>query len=396
MRVLFIPAPAVGHAFPMVPLAWAFRAAGDEVMFVTGGDGLAVSQAGLPAVDALPGRTTRDLYEQFCRELPDLFLPPEGNPVVALNGRKPRIVAAWDPIVDTHVAAAERVSPDLVVYDPIFGVGPLVAAKLGIPAVALGFTICRYGPELLGELPAGVALRRHGLQLPDSIHTIDLAPPSLVERPASPWPMRYVPYNGGSVQPDWLLAPTPRPRVAVSFGSLEDAHRSGSLARLAAAAVEIDAEFVIGCADLGRVEASELPPNLKIVGWIPLSALLPTCEAAIHHGGSGSALTCCALGIPQLVLPEGLTDAAAEAELLRVRGAAMVLDGDQLDAEALRELLCDDELRRVAGELRAEIAGLPSPADLVPRLAALAGRDRDIIQVGADRRTAVPEAAGRA
>jgi UDP:flavonoid glycosyltransferase YjiC (YdhE family) len=341
------------------------------VVCVTAGDGLGVSNAGLAVVDALPGRTTRDLYEHFVENHPDLFVPAEGNPVVALGERKARIVATWDPFVDAHVEAAERLAPDLVVYDPIFGVGPLVAAKLEIPAVALGFTICRYSPELLRELPAGIAFRRHGLEVPDGIPTIDLAPPSVTEPPASPLAMRYVPYNGGAVLPEWLFEPPQRPRVAVSFGSLEQAHGSGSLARLAVAAEAVDAEFVIGSDDPDRIPASELPPNLRIVGWIPLNALLPTCVAAIHHGGSGSALTCCALGIPQLALPEGLTDASAEAELLRLRGAAIVLDGDELDAPALRELLADGDLRRVAAELREEIAELPSPAELVPRLAAL-------------------------
>jgi len=367
-----MPAPAVGHVFPMVPLAWAFRAAGHDVVFVTGGDGLRVAQAGLPVLDAMPGQTTMDLYQQFVRDHPGLFVPAEGNPVVALNERKSRIVACWDPCVDGHVVMAERVAPDLIVYDPIFAVGALAAAQLGVPAVALGFTICRYRPAMLRDLPAGAAFRRYGLDVPDDIQTIDLAPPSLAERPPSPLAMRYVPYNGGAELPDWVLEPAERPRVAVSFGSLEQAHGSGSLARLATAAAGVDAEFVIGSDDPDRVPPAELPANVHVVGWIPLNSLLPTCTAAIHHGGSGSALTCCSLGVPQMALPEGLTDASAEAELLRVRGAAMVLDEDELDAAALRELLGDDELRRAAGELAAEMAALPSPAELVPRLAAIA------------------------
>jgi UDP:flavonoid glycosyltransferase YjiC (YdhE family) len=376
-----MPAPAVGHVFPMVPLAWAFRAAGHDVVCVTGGDGLEVARAGIPALDALPGRTTRDLYQQFVRDLPDLFVPAKGNPLVALNERKARIVAAWDPVVDAHVELAERVRPDLVIYDPIFAVGPLVAAKLEIPAAALGFTICRYGPELLRDVPAAVAFRRYGLSVPSDIQTIDLAPPSLVEQPPSPLRMRYVPYNGGAVLPDWVLEPPGRPRVAVTFGSLEQAHGSGSLARLAAAARDVDAEFLIASGEPARPAAGELPPNVRIVGWIPLNALLGTCAAAIHHGGSGSALTCCALGVPQIALPEGLTDASAEAELLRVRGVAMVLEGDELDAVALRELLTDAGLRRAAGELEAEIADLPSPADLVPRLVAFA---EGVLETGGD------------
>jgi UDP:flavonoid glycosyltransferase YjiC (YdhE family) len=390
MRVLFMPAPAVGHVFPMVPLAWALRAAGHDVVFVTGGDGLQVAKAGLPALDAMPGQSTMDLYQQFVHDHPDLFVPAEGNPVDELNVRKSRIVACWDPCVDGHVEMAERVAPDLIVYDPIFAIGALAAAKVGVPAVALGFTICRYSPDMLRELPAGAAFRRYELDVPDDIQTIDLAPPSLAEDPPSPLAMRYVPYNGGAELPDWVLEPAERPRVAVSFGSLEQAHGSGSLARLAGAAAEVDAEFVIGSGEPGRVPPAELPGNVKVVGWIPLNSLLPTCAAAIHHGGSGSALTCCSFGVPQMALPEGLTDASAEAELLRVRGAAMVLDGDELDAGALRKLLGDDGLRDAAGELAAEMAALPSPAELVPRLAALAERGTP---AGRDARVAAPAGA---
>jgi UDP:flavonoid glycosyltransferase YjiC (YdhE family) len=373
VRVVFVAAPAVGHTFPMVPLAWAMRAAGHDVVFVTGGDGLAVSQAGLPAIDALPGRTTRDLYEQFVRDLPQLFTPVEGDPVTCLRARKPAIVAAWDPVVDSHLAMAERARPDLLMYDPIFGVGPLVAARLGVAAVALGFTICRYDPDLLRSPPAAVAFERHRLEVPDDIPTIDLAPPSLVEGPPSPLQLRYIPYNGGAVLPDWLLAPPPRERVAVSFGSLEQAHGSGSLKRLADAAADVDTEFVVAAAEPNPSERGELPPNVRFVGWVPLNALLPTCVAAIHHGGSGSALTCCALGVPQMVLPENIADASAEAELLRVRGVAMVLDNDELNSFTLRELLSDEKLRAASRDVQHEISNLPLPADLVPQLVEIAG-----------------------
>ena len=67
MRALFIASPGVGHAFPMVPLAWALRADGHEVLVATAADGLAVAQAGLPVVDLLPGldrRARADPYRQ--------------------------------------------------------------------------------------------------------------------------------------------------------------------------------------------------------------------------------------------------------------------------------------------------------------------------------------------
>lgn len=370
MRVVVLSAPSLAHAFPMVPLAWALRSAGHEVIFVAGGDALAVANAGLPVLDALPGRTTSDMLIEFMRDLPEFYEPLGDDPLQALNARKPYHVAAWDRYVDPHVRLAEQVRPDLVVYDAIFGVGAIVAARLGIPAIAQSIALTRYSPELLRELPGGVSLRRYGLQVPEGIPTVDIAPPSLVEGPPGEFAMRYVPYNGGSVLPDWLLTPPERPRIAVTFGSL-DATRQliRYIDRIASVAVEVDAEFVVTLGERSASVPDDVPPNVRITRWVPLNALLPTCAAAIHHGG-GTSLTCCALGIPQLVMAGPET--AGEAELLRARGVAHVLPNVEraLDAEVIREVLYDDKLHRAAAEIQEEIADLPTPSELLPRLLA--------------------------
>lgn len=54
MRVMFIATPGVGHVFPMVPLAWAFRAAGHDVLMATGQLGMAAINAGLDVADITP------------------------------------------------------------------------------------------------------------------------------------------------------------------------------------------------------------------------------------------------------------------------------------------------------------------------------------------------------
>jgi UDP:flavonoid glycosyltransferase YjiC (YdhE family) len=367
MRVLFLPAPAVGHTFPLVPLAWAFRAAGHEAVFATGGDGLAVAQAGLPVLDALPGRTTQEMLAGFAEALPDLFAPLSGEPLAAMDARKPEIVAAWDPLVDAHLAMAERIRPDLVIYDPIFAVGAVVAAALDVPAVAHAVTISRYEADLVREMPAAVSLRRHGLDAPDRIRTIDVAPPSLAEGVAPDLVMRYVPYNGAGVLPDWLLAMPARPRVAVTSGSTYGTR--AFLGRMARIATDTpDVEYVLTMGNEPVEPPADLPGNVRLTGWVPLNALLRTCAAAIHHGGDGTLLTCCVFGVPQLVLPN-TPDEVVNAELMLVRGAAHVLRSEEnLDSAAVRDLLGSSKLSAVAGELRAEIEALPSPAETVTRL----------------------------
>jgi UDP:flavonoid glycosyltransferase YjiC (YdhE family) len=368
MRVVVLPAPALPHAFSMVPLAWAFRSAGHEVVFVAGGDALAVANAGLPVVDALPGRTTSEMLVEFMRDLPELYEPLGEQPLRTLSERKALHLAAWDRYVDPHVRLAEQLRPDLVLYDSIFGVGAIVSAKLGIPAIAQSIALTRYSPDLLRDLPGAMSLRRYGLTLPEGIPTVDIAPPSVVEGPPGDFAMRFVPYNGGSVLPDWVLAQPDRPRIAVTFGSL-DATRQlvRYVDRVAAVAAEVDAEFVVTLAEQGGSPPVDVPANVRITRWVPMNALLGTCSAAVHHGGATS-LTCCAVGIPQLVLPGPET--AGEAELLRRRGVARVLrDVDsELDTVAIRALLNDEGLHRAAAEVRAEIADLPTPSDLLPRL----------------------------
>jgi UDP:flavonoid glycosyltransferase YjiC (YdhE family) len=371
MRVLFMPAPAIGHAFPMVPLAWAFRGAGHEAIFVTGGDGLSVKDAGLAVLDALPGRTTLGMLQEFARDLPELFTPAPGRSVETLDERKPKIVAAWDPIVDPHVALAEQVKPDLVVYDPIFAVGPIVAAKLGIPCVAHGVSISRFGPELLRELPGSVALERHGVKVPEGIKTIDVVPPSLSEGPPSEWGMRFVPYNGGGVLPDWALTPTEKPRIAVSIGSMRPrTSEYNYIDQVIETASSVDAEFVITLEDEDPELPRKLPDNVRNVKWIPLNVLLESCNAAIHHAGDGTTLTCLAMGVPQLLLPDA-PDGDAIADTLQGRGAAYVLHDDEVTPTLVNSLLGDEKLRQVTKEIQSEIASMPAPAEMVTQITGL-------------------------
>lgn len=82
-------------------------------------------------------------------------------------------------------------------------------------------------------------------------------------------------------------------------------------------------------------------------------------------------------GVPQLVLPR-MADQPANAAVVAARGAGLSLAPEETNAAsveaALLRLLRETGPARVAGEVRAEIAAQPSPADLVVRLASLAGR----------------------
>jgi UDP:flavonoid glycosyltransferase YjiC (YdhE family) len=370
MRVLFVATPGIGHAFPLVSLAWALRAAGHDVLFATASEALTVERAGLQVVDVAPGVTLQQLFGRLAEENPELVARMRSGQIADMRLAVTAFGRIANYLADDVLRAAETWHPDLVVYSQFQGCGLLAAAKLRVPAVEHGFGFARGTGtnELLREQMAA-SFERHGVDaLPDRLATIDVAPPSMLPTASDGWSMRYVPYNGGAVLPDWLMSRPDRPRIAVTLGTVAPRLTGlGPIGRIVAAAGDLDAEFVVALGSADTSELGELPDNVRMVGWMPLGALLPSCAAAVHHGGAGTTLTVLDAGVPQLVLPNG-ADRHINAQAVAERGAGMVGTDDDVDADLLGELLRDEKLRERAAEVRAEMSALPSPADLVPRL----------------------------
>jgi UDP:flavonoid glycosyltransferase YjiC (YdhE family) len=365
MKVLFMPLPGVGHTFPMVPLAWAMRTAGHDVTFLGGFDGLQVSNAGFPVVDGIPpGTRIEDLFPDVLEEAPDIFESMAHLTTEQILGLKPMVVKPWDIHVDSFVAAARQIGPDLIFFDPVFSAGLVAAAVLDVPAVGHGYMLVRFTPEFVRE-HAAEGFERHGVDLPKRRALIDLGPASLMEPGPATWQMRYVPYNGGGVLPAWLAEPPARPRVAVTLGTPLP-HRTSTerLAKVVRAAAQVDADFALTVGEATAEKLGPLPDNVRTTGWIPLFQLLQTCTAVIHHGGSGTMFTASAAGIPQLVLPEG-ADNDYNARRLRAYGCALVPTPGSIEADDIRALLSSVELRTAARNLRQEMEQMPTPAALV-------------------------------
>jgi UDP:flavonoid glycosyltransferase YjiC (YdhE family) len=74
-------------------------------------------------------------------------------------------------------------------------------------------------------------------------------------------------------------------------------------------------------------------------------------------------------GVPQLLALDPL-DRGNETTgpAVRKRGVGIVTTYDRVEAETLNRLLTDAALRTATAEVQAEIAELPTPAELVPRL----------------------------
>lgn len=412
MRVLFTSFAHDTHFFSMVPLAWALRAAGHEVRVasqpaLTG----TILGAGLTAVPVGDDHLLMEHWNQPWQadeniDFNDFYA--EDCPYEDLLGMFTRLVPGFfamannDSMVDALVDFARSWRPDLVVWEPLTWAGAVAARASGAAHARL-----LWGPDVLGraretflrrlaEQPAAHrddplgewltwTLDRFGQPFVEEATcgqwTIDQEPAGIRLRTGlRTVPVRYVPYNGPSVVPDWLRAPpSDRPLVCVTLG-VSDRNGLGrstvSTAELVEAAADLDVDVVATLNAGQREQLGTPPPNVRLVDFVPLHALLPRCAAIVHHGGAGTWSTALLNGVPQVLLPE-TWDSVLKADRLAALGAGRRLPVDGLTADGVREALTaalGAPCRAAAGRLRAEMLAEPAPSSVAPVLERLAGR----------------------
>ena len=111
---------------------------------------------------------------------------------------------------------------------------------------------------------------------------------------------------------------------------------------------------------------------------MPLSAVLPRCDAVLCHAGTGTTLAALAAGLPLVLVPQG-ADQFDNARACQRAGAARVLLPDQVTpaavGEAVSTVLRQDSSERAAALLLAtEIAAMPSAAEVAGALTSIAAR----------------------
>jgi UDP:flavonoid glycosyltransferase YjiC (YdhE family) len=383
MRILMMTSAVPTHFVTLVPMSWALRAAGHDVLVATQPDIVpTVRAAGLTVASVGDefdiGRHMRTLLTEGQRPLECFrrFLPEEMYWIGRVWMRHARVVMA------ENLDLVREFRPRLIVAEQLEYTSLLIGALEGIPVVHH-----RWGVDPISDIAlrdAQVELAdlagQYGLNgLPSPAEKLDPCPPTLQLPAVEPGtPVRYVPYNGNGELPEWRRRSPGLRRVAVSLGT----------ATLELNGVPHVRRVLQNCASLPDIEVlatfeeqwwpelGELPPQVRLVPPTPLHLFLDSCDAIVHHGGSGTALTATHLGLPQLVLPQ-LGDQFACAERLAAVGAGIGFDqvASQDDPamvpEALEALLSEPRYRKVAEELSREMAGMPAPAavaaDLVRR-----------------------------
>jgi UDP:flavonoid glycosyltransferase YjiC (YdhE family) len=353
--VLFVSAPLLGHAFPLVPLAQAVEAAGHEVMIATAGDALQVGRSGLTTSDLAPGFAFGRLAAATMLRHP-LVARHELAGTGGTRGVGLLFGAVNDRLSGALHALLAQWRPELVVHEPLAVAGAVAAAKAGIPAVLHENSLFD-GPSLVKA-----TARR---PLPSPAATISIAPPSVLPGRTG-WPMRAVPYAGGATAPDWLMKPAARPRIVVSRSTVPGPG-SGLMRAVVAAAAGVEADVILVRPDR---RLGQLPDNVQGVGWVSIPAVLATCAGIVHHGGAGTALAALDAGVPQLIV-NGAGDRRHNGKVVADRGAGLAADERDLSAALLTRLVTDRRLASAASEVSAEMRAMPASSELVPRLVAL-------------------------
>ncbi|RCV47600.1 activator-dependent family glycosyltransferase [Marinitenerispora sediminis] len=429
MRVLFTTFAEKSHLFPQVPMAWALHTAGHDVRVASQPDlADAITSTGLTAVSVGEPLNLSEAMEEVNEGLGEDadLADAETNAGLDMNELRPERLT-WDyvlgvftamtaavfqnsspePTMDSLVEFAREWRPDLVVWDTMTFAGPVVAQATGAAHARLLFGLDLLGRmratflDLLARRPPELrddplrewltwSAERYGTHFTEEMvtgqWTIDPVPTSLrlpVEH-LRYVPVRYVPYNGRAAVPAWLHEPPKRRRVCLTLGI---AHREvmgadrASIGDLLDAVADVDAEVVATLNAKQLAALGHVPDNVRVVDFVPLNALLPTCAAIVHHGGSGSFSTALAHGVPQLVLPDMVWDSGHKAQRLADAGAGLVIsDGrgvtpGHLRAQLLR-LLDEPSFADSAARLRREALGTPAPNDIVPLLERLTAAHR--------------------
>ncbi|WP_326691172.1 MULTISPECIES: nucleotide disphospho-sugar-binding domain-containing protein [unclassified Streptomyces] len=387
MRVLFTTWAWPSHLYALVPLAWACRSAGHEVLVVSQPELLGqIGSTGLPG--AAVGKDVDGVGMVRGYVLPSAD-DPTGDKRAPRGGKGPRALRMFtahaDSMVDGVTGTARRWGADLVVYEPTALAGPLAAAAAGVPAVRL-----LYGTDLMararGLLPEALAplAERVGVDPagydPFGAVTIDPCPPGFQVPSEHPvLPMRYVPFNGPGGPPDPPLPPPGRGRrrIVVTWGHTmarldPELFLAGHAAR--ALATLPGTETVLAVTSAQRPLLGTLPEGVRVVEDAPLHSLLDGADLVVAHGGAGTVLTSLRAGLPLLLVPQ-LPDHAGHSARVVATGAGGVLTRDEASAARLREeaarLLDAKEgaaPREAARALRDGMLERPAPASVVGEL----------------------------
>ncbi|MFI1913927.1 nucleotide disphospho-sugar-binding domain-containing protein [Nocardia sp. NPDC020380] len=380
MRVLLAASVAHSHLTAMIPLGWALRAAGHDVLVACqpGQRDCALGSA-LPAVTIGSDLDFAEWHRQRRATGGQREYRSEDTLAVMFH-------TVTEMMVPDLVALAEEWRPQLVVRDPITFAAEIAAAAIGVPALRQ-----LWGPDLFGTHEGLWLLSLLRERLDPLFTGYGATPPELLSQwsidpcpdglqkygEGTPIAIRYVAADIGGAIPEWLTTPPARPRICITWGTFS-AGLPGSylVPEVVQALRELEVEPVIATTAADRALLGDLPADVRIAESVPLHLLLPSCAAIIHHGGGNTMLGAAIAGVPQLIISH-MFERKLHGERLAATGAGRHLPAAEATTAnilaATAALLNDPAHHAGAAALRSESLARPEPAAVVGRLESLTG-----------------------
>lgn len=427
MRILFLICPSKTHLYAIAPLAWALQTAGHHVRVASQPDpaGLTaedIARTGLAAVsigaeidvaamvtdmeaETSQQAATNAPYDQQRKSMQCDYAKEDPHGELDVLARHHFPGFSPDSVIADAVRYARSWKPDLVIWDGMTMTfsGPVAARACGAAHARFVF-----GTDALVQLRTAAReqnpgsdpmqdclepiLERFGMDFTEDMvvgqWSINAMPPWTWLPPDMHYlMMRPVPFNGPSVVPEWLHGEPERKRVCITTGlSWRELNAGPSADDLLQAVAGLDAEVVITLSRQQAAALPSLPGNVRTAEFVPMTALLPSCSAIVHHGGYGTFVSAIEHAVPQLLVPGKLGNdkywgPVAMANGLEQQGAgAYVSDPGWLTADGLRDYLMkvlkDPAFGTNAARLRDEALEMPTPNDVVPAIEKLTAGHR--------------------
>lgn len=387
MKILVSTGPAYGLYNPVVPIAWALRSAGHDVL-VAGPHplGAMAKISGLPFVATYGPMHMREV---MVHDREGNFFPN----AVTEQGQLEQIGRGFGRLaartIEGTLSVVDQWKPDVVISDPRAYSAGVAARKRGVPWVEHGVgmhfrpEVDSYGADEFA--PELEQLGMSGLPTPDLF--VDNCPPAVRHKNRKPGqPMRYVPYDPAGTVPAWVFEKPRRPRLLLTLGTVEPEsvgvkRNFGSgvplFQELVRVLPSLGVDLVIAAADSVVEQLGTLPDEVLAAGWISLASVMPACDLAVHHVGSGTTMSALLNGLPQLLLSRS-AEHTVNAQLLEEFGAARQITDQDVDPsevlDACRALMEESSYRERALVLSEQVVALPSPAEVASVIEDLAAR----------------------
>ena len=371
MRAIFVAAAGLGHIHPVIPLARAAVAAGDEVLFAVPPEGMDRVKAFGFAADAVPFGDPADIRRAWAN-LPDHDL---NTYVVADIFLRIHDRAALPAIQDLIASfrAEVLVSTEM---------GALVAAEAtGIRSGMLGITALDVADLDLTRVTGAIHDLRESAGLPRSgrmpyssgSRYLSALPPLLWADPTRlpPDAIWFQHEDAEGPVPSAVPVIRPRPQVYATLGSVAGENDFGRpifrLVLEALGRLDANALFTVGPFDRDRL--GPVPANVTVTAYRPQAEAME-CDVVVTHAGSGTTVAALSRGLPLVAVPM-FADQMHNADRLVAAGLGVRVDPDRVSeglTAAIERVLSDPSYRAAAQRIAANIAARPSPAEALDLL----------------------------